>query len=275
MIRLLPMALRSRIRSNCKRQNEDCKLQIVNCKNHSKVLLYFAFLILHFAFFNAPALAATLTGRVEIVGSYNIKPRKNLDEQIKAERSLIVSKDGGIKDAVVFIKGINLSSYVPDQKHIRTGLKREETSSLIQKEVVIDQKRKAFIPHAFPVIVGAKVTFKNSDPFVHRIISNSEEKKLRMEFAYEGATMDVTFDKPGIIELWCDDHKRMQGWILVMETPFFAATDEKGYFTIPDVPVGRYTVEVWHEVLGIQNREIEIKAGENSMVDFKLPGKEF
>jgi plastocyanin len=212
------------------------------------------------------ALASNLTGRVEIDGSYSIKPRKNLDEQIKAERSLIVSKDGGIRDAVVFIKGINLSSYV---------FKQEGISSLLQKEFVIDQKRKAFIPHVLPVIVGAKITFKNSDPFVHRIISNSEEKKLRMEFAYEGAVMDIKFDKPGIIEMWCDDHKRMQGWILVMDTPFFAATDEKGFFTIPDVPIGRYTIEVWHEVLGVLNREIEIKAGENYMVIFKLPGKEF
>lgn len=62
MIRSSPMALRSRIRSNC-------KMQILNCKNQSRVLLYFAFLILHFAFFNAPVLAADLTGRVAVVGS--------------------------------------------------------------------------------------------------------------------------------------------------------------------------------------------------------------
>ena len=204
MIRLLPMALRGR-----KKRIERGFLLLTSVVG----LLY-----------TTSVFAAALTGRVEIAGSYSITPRKNLEERIKAERSLIVSKDGGIKDAVAFIKGI------------------KETSSLIQKEVTIDQKRKAFIPHVLPIQVGTTVTFKNADPFVHRIISNSETKRIRMEFAYEGATMDVTFDKPGVVDVWCDDHKRMQGWILVMESPFFAATDERGHFTIPNLPPGKYTV---------------------------------
>ncbi|MFZ3090202.1 MAG: carboxypeptidase regulatory-like domain-containing protein [Nitrospirota bacterium] len=258
MIRFLPMGSKSQIRSNCKRQNEDCKLQIVNCKNYSRVLLYFAFLILHFAFFNAPALAATLTGKVAVEGKYNIKPRKNLEERIKAIRGLVVSNEGGLKNAVVSIK----------------GLKGNNNQSL-PRNVVIDQKNKTILPHVLPIPVGASVTFKSADPFVHRIISNSDTKKLRMEFAYEGAAMEATFDQPGIVEIWCDDHKRMQGWILVMETAFFAVTDEKGHFSIPNIPAGRYTVEVWHEILGLQTQEIELKEGEDMKIDFRLPGKEF
>ncbi|MBI5894344.1 MAG: carboxypeptidase regulatory-like domain-containing protein [Deltaproteobacteria bacterium] len=263
MIRLLPMALRSRS-ENLTPPNPP----LIKGGWGDFGWGFFIFFILPFAFLivSSPVLAAAITGKVEIAGSYSIKPRKNLEEGIKAERSLIVSKDGGIKDAVVFIKGINLS---------RDVLKREETSSLIQKEVAIDQKRKAFIPHVLPILVGTTVTFKNSDPFVHRIISNSETKKIRMEFAYEGATMNVTFDKSGVVDVWCDDHKRMQGWILVMETPFFAATDGKGDFIISNVPPGRYTIEVWHEVLGVQTQEIEVKEGKDNRVDFRLPGKEF
>ncbi len=239
MIKSLPMALKRSMRE---------------VKNYTTAVVAATFMVVWFC---SDALASNLTGGVEIAGSYNIKPRKNLEERIKAERSMIVSKDGGIKDAVVFIKGI------------------KGTSSLIQKEVTIDQKRKAFIPHVLPIPVGTTVTFKNSDPFVHRIISNSETKRIRMEFAYEGATMDITFDKPGVVDVWCDDHKRMQGWILVMEIPFFAATDEHGHFTIPNLPPGKYTVEVWHEVLGTQTQEIEVKEGENTKIDFRLPGKEF
>lgn len=258
MIKSLLMASRSTIRSNCKMQNENCKLKIVNCKNHSRALLYFSFLILHFSFLNAPVLAATLTGKVAVEGEYNIKPRKNLEERIKAIRALVVSNDGGLKNAVVSIK----------------GLKGNNNQSL-PKNAVIDQKNKTFLPHVLPLPAGGTVTFKNTDPFVHRIISDSDTKKLRMELAYEGATMEATFDQSGIVELWCDDHKRMQAWILVMETAFFAVTNEKGHFSIPNIPAGRYTVEVWHEALGAQTQEIEVKEGEDIKVDFKLPGKEF
>ena len=253
MIRLLPMALRGRKKRINHNKDARCKMQ------EARFFLFltscFLFLFLTYA---SLTLAAALTGRVEIDGSYSIKPRKNLEERIKAERSLIVSKDGGIKDAVVSIK----------------GLKGNNNQSL-PKNAVIDQKNKTILPHVLPIPVGTAVTFKSSDPFVHRIISNSEAKRLRMEFAYEGATMDMTFEEPGIVELWCDDHKRMQAWILVMETPFFATTDENGYFTIPALPAGRYTVEIWHEVLGSQSKEIDLKEGENAKVDFRLPGKEF
>lgn len=207
-------------------------------------------------FLSAPALGAAISGRVEVAGPYNIKPRKTLEERIKAERSLVVSEDGSIKNAVIFIKG-----------------KRENSS--LPGEMVIDQKNKAFVPHVLPIFKGTKVTFNNSDPFVHRIISNSEAKKLRMEFAYEGARVDITFDAPGIVEIWCDDHRRMQGWILVLETPFFAVADERGSFTIPEVPPGEYRVEVWHEILGAQAQEIIIEEGGNAKVNFALPGKEF
>jgi len=87
--------------------------------------------------------------------------------------------------------------------------------------------------------------------------------------------MEVTFDKPGIVELWCDDHKRMQTWVLVMDTPFFAITDEEGYYNIPNLPGGKYTVEIWHETLSAETQEIEIKERENIWLDFRIPGKEF
>src|SRR3989304_7903443 len=159
MIRLLVMVLRSSMRN-------------------SWVLLHFTiFILLSICFIEPPSvLSATLTGKVEVTGEYSIKPQKNLEERIKAERSLVVSRDGGLKNAVVFVRGLSGNHSLP-------------------KGTVIDQKNKTFLPHVLAIPVGAAVTFKNSDPFVHRIISDSEAKRLRMEFAYEGAAMEVTFDK--------------------------------------------------------------------------------
>lgn len=248
MIRSLPMGSGKRIEVRSQEPAPAGRQQWLGV-----YFFYFVFSLL----LSTSAFAAAITGRVEVVDQYSIKPRKLLEDRIKAERSLVVNKDGGVKNAVVLVRGV------------------KDNTSLPKAAFVINQKNKTFLPHILAVPVGSTITFKNEDPFVHRIISDSEAKRLRMEFAYEGAAMDVSFDKPGTVELWCDDHKRMQAWIMVLDTPFFAVTDEKGHFIIQNLPSGRYALEVWHEVLGTQTQEIEVKEGEDIKVDFKLPGKEF
>ncbi|OGP29952.1 MAG: hypothetical protein A2073_01975 [Deltaproteobacteria bacterium GWC2_42_11] len=206
-----------------------------------------------------PSLAATVTGRVEVTGEYGIKPGKKLHERVKAERALVVSRDGGLKNAVVSIEGVKGVFYPPKEQPV----------------IVIGQKEKTFIPHVLPILVGTMVRFGNSDDFVHRIISDSEAKHLRLEFSYKGAAFDVTFDMQGVVRLWCDDHRMMEAWVLVKENPYFAVTDDNGNFTISNLPPGRYTIEVWHEVIGTQRQEVAVEERGNVKVDFKLQGKEF
>jgi hypothetical protein len=52
--------------------------------------------------------------------------------------------------------------------------------------------------------------------------------------------------------------------VAVFNHPWFAATDEKGAFTIKDVPAGKYRLMVWHEAHGWQDpagKEITVKDG--------------
>ena len=37
-----------------------------------------------------------------------------------------------------------------------------------------------------------------------------------------------------------------------------AVTDSSGRYTFPDVPEGRYTLSVWHEVLGKRERQVTV-----------------
>ena len=45
---------------------------------------------------------------------------------------------------------------------------------------------------------------------------------------------------------------------------------ENGAFSLPDVPPGKYKVEVWHEKLGKKTMEVEVKGGEDTKVNFEL-----
>ena len=42
----------------------------------------------------------------------------------------------------------------------------------------------------------------------------------------------------------------MRAWIVVASHPYYALTDDEGRFSIPGVPLGLHTLEVWHERLG-------------------------
>ena len=59
-------------------------------------------------------------------------------------------------------------------------------------------------------------------------------KSLPWAVTSRGKAETVVFDKPGIVELRCDVHAEMAAYILVMKNLYFAVTDKKGNFEIPD-----------------------------------------
>jgi polysaccharide lyase family 4-like protein len=56
----------------------------------------------------------------------------------------------------------------------------------------------------------------------------------------------------------CDTHVWMLAHIHVFEHPFFGVTDERGAFSISDIPAGTYTLTAWHEDAGIKSQEITV-----------------
>lgn len=56
-------------------------------------------------------------------------------------------------------------------------------------------------------------------------------------------------------------HDHMTAFIAVFDHPFYAVTDDQGAFTIPNVPVGKYKMQAWHEVLGLLEKEVGLWLG--------------
>ncbi|BDX08591.1 methylamine utilization protein [Planctobacterium marinum] len=108
------------------------------------------------------------------------------------------------------------------------------------------QRDRQFDPHVLVVQKGSTVNFPNYDDIKHHIYSFSSVKTFEQEL-YEGtASTPVTFDKTGIVELGCNVHDWMLGYIYITETPYFGMTDEQGKLTIASAPAGEYEVTVWH-----------------------------
>ena len=114
---------------------------------------------------------------------------------------------------------------------------------------VMAQKDKMFVPSVLAVGVGYTVGFPNLDPFFHNVFSYSKTKQFDLGRYPKGESEYVTFDKPGIVKVFCEIHYSMRAYVHVFDTPYFCTSDEKGEFVLKDVQPGAYTLNVWQENL--------------------------
>ena len=133
----------------------------------------------------------------------------------------------------------------------------------------VDQKGCKFVPHVV-VMTPGEIEIKNSDGILHNIhtysTANASINKAQPKFK---KVMTEKFEKPEVIKITCDVHSWMVGWVAVVPGPA-GVTDAGGAVKIENVPAGKHTVEVWHETLGKQTKEVEVKAGQTVKVAFEM-----
>jgi plastocyanin len=122
----------------------------------------------------------------------------------------------------------------------------------------MSQKDKMFLPSVLAVGVGYTVSFPNLDPFFHNVFSYSKPKQFDLGRYPKGKTETVTFDKPGIVKVFCEIHYSMRAYVHVLNTPYFATSDEKGHFVIRDINPGKYSLNVWQENLSDLSQAITV-----------------
>jgi len=137
------------------------------------------------------------------------------------------------------------------------------------------QKDKSFHPSLLVIPVGGKVEFPNHDPFFHNVFSLFEGKRFDLGLYESGTTRFVQFDKPGVSFIFCNIHEQMSAVVIALATPYYAISDARGDVTIPNVPPGRYQVQVFHpavapDALHALSREITIAPGDTTLGSFTL-----
>lgn len=112
-------------------------------------------------------------------------------------------------------------------------------------KVVVDQRNLSFAPQVLVVRVGTTVDFPNNDKVFHNVFSFRDGKKFDLGIYPTGASKHIVFDKPGLARLFCNIHPNMAAYVMAVDTPFYAVSDERGAFTIARVPAGTYTYHAW------------------------------
>jgi plastocyanin len=117
------------------------------------------------------------------------------------------------------------------------------------QHATIDQRNMKFIPQTVVIVRATTVDFLNSDQVSHNVYwpSVGGNKALRhsLTIISPGEKKSFQFDNVGAVQLLCNMHSDMVGYIVVVPTPYFALTGSDGTFTIKDVPPGTYTLKTW------------------------------
>jgi len=129
------------------------------------------------------------------------------------------------------------------------------------------QKDQCFMPRVLPVAVGTTVDFPNLDPIFHNVFSASPAKRFDLGKYPRGQSKRVVFDKPGLVNVYCDIHSDMEAFVLVLATHVFAQPDAGGRYALPAVPAGSYTLHVWHPDRPEVRREVQVPESGDLVLD--------
>jgi plastocyanin len=113
-----------------------------------------------------------------------------------------------------------------------------------QQIVTIGQQGYQFRPGIAAVQTGGQVSFPNRDDEFHSVFSYSSPKKFDLgRFRKDEESPPITFDRPGLVKIYCEIHKPMRNLLLVLDTPWFTSTDTNGAFEFANVPAGEYRIK--------------------------------
>jgi plastocyanin len=133
--------------------------------------------------------------------------------------------------------------------------------------------KKEFTPHVMVVPVGSTVAFSNYDPFNHNVFSLSEENPFDLGLYGRGEVRSVRFDRPGLVQVYCNVHAQMSAVVVVQDTPWYAQPGSDGSFTLDPVPPGEYTLHAWHERAPEVSRKLTVLAEGVSQLVIELDAR--
>jgi hypothetical protein len=200
---------------------------------------------------------ATIAGTVRINGKLPKLPPLQISKfrefcKDAPNETLIVGPGRGVRYAVVALEGIT-------------------KGKTVEKEAAyeLDNVKCRFVPHVQTARAGRFIVLKNSDPILHtahaRFRSGQPDFNVGL---HPGRVTRRPLLTPGVARILCEVHPWMTAYIAIAEHPYQSVSDPYGKYVIDDVPPGNYKLKVWHEKLGIQEQQVEIKAGASHNVDF-------
>jgi hypothetical protein len=192
---------------------------------------------------------------------------------------LVIDSDGGVANTVVYLRDV-------------TEGKAMDLPLTLQH---LDQKGCRYVPHILLVPEGASLQIRSSDPILHTVHMAGAASN-NIPFPFQNQDIGIPMRRSGVVDLKCNaGHVWMNAEVIVAKNPYYAITDEHGFYKLTDVPPGDYEIEAWHEGWGIVREEtvldvaaqkevrrpiysepktwakkVNVRGGETSQLDFSI-----
>lgn len=209
-----------------------------------------------------------IQGTVTFAGTPPALPKQLIskDNQICGDGEIVpnpvaVGGNGALANVVVYLETIEAGKPWP------------------KKEYTLNQQKCSFAPYLQVVPKNVNLTIKNSDPVLHNVhpfelVGTSRRTlfNLAQPNHNQSNVKQISTRRGQVVELACDAHAWMAGWLYVLEHPYFAVVGADGTFTIGDVPAGSYKLMAWHPVLGTQQQAITVASKGAAKAAFQFKG---
>lgn len=114
----------------------------------------------------------------------------------------------------------------------------------VREVLRIRQSGYQFRPALAAVQTGASAEFPNEDDEFHNVFSYSRARRFDLgRFRKDEPSPRITFEKPGLVKIYCEIHQHMRCRVLVLDTPWYTPTAADGSFILPKIPSGDYTLK--------------------------------
>lgn len=179
--------------------------------------------------------------------------------------TVVVGENGGLENVVLYIS---------------EGLPASAQSEVPTEVPVYDQKNCMYTPHVLALDPNQKFKVVTSDQTAHNIhpLPNPMINVGWNQSQPPGAPpVEKSWKNVEVIPVQCNIHPWMHGWFVVVKGPY-GTTDDKGSYTINNVPPGNYTVTAWHEDTNLLaqdtlTQKVTVAAGAPATADFTFKAK--
>lgn len=151
-------------------------------------------------------------------------------------------------------------------------LAKDITLPKTSKTVNVKQLNKAFAPYVSVMQLGNKVLFDNQDDITHHIYSPVGENKFEFKLRAGNSETKEDFNTTGEVVMGCNIHDWMSGYLLILDTPYFNKSNNKGIASLEVETTGEYNLVVWHPQLEQPDHKItqQVTITKNSTFNLSL-----
>lgn len=203
-----------------------------------------------------------IEGRVTYSGTVPLrKIIRTKDQQVcggpRDEAALQVGTDGGVQDAVVYLK----------------AMARGKPWGAPAPTPQLDNRACRFEP-SMQIIRAGTIDILNSDPVLHNTHGfYGRRTAFNVALPEQGMRVTRELPRPGLVRVECDAHGWMLAHVFVADSPYHVLTGADGRFRLGDVPPGDYTLVVSHPYTGDHVMAVTVQRDQAARLAIELKKK--